>query len=128
MSVAVEQPAILPGIAELASAATTAQFPARPLQVTWPATSQSRDDLLARLSGAPFLVEKRDKQVQRVFGVKLLVNWLADQPGRTWQERWLASGADVAGAGWREVPAEWLQPTAIDLLGAATCWWGRCPS
>ena len=29
--------------------------------------------------------------------------------GRTWQERWLASGADAAGAGWRKSPARWLQ-------------------
>ena len=31
-----------------------------------------------------------------------------DQPGRTWQERWLASGADTAPATWRDVPTAWL--------------------
>jgi hypothetical protein len=109
VSVAVEQRPIVPGVAEVAPAAAAAQFPSRALQVTWPATRQSREDLFTRLNAAPFGLEKRDKQAQRALGVKLLINWLADQPGRTWQERWLASGADVAGAGWREVPAAWLR-------------------
>lgn len=54
------------------------------------------------------MLEKRDKHIQRAVGVKLAVAWLADQDGDTWQQRWLASGADAAGAGWREVPAAWL--------------------
>jgi len=31
------------------------------------------------------------------------------QPGRTWQERWLASGADGAGEQWAAGPALWLR-------------------
>ena len=31
----------------------------------------------------------------RLRGVKLALAWLDDQPGQTWQRRWLASGADA---------------------------------
>ena len=41
--------------------------------------------------------------------MNLLLGWLADQPGHTWQERWVASGADAAGAEWRELSAAWLR-------------------
>jgi hypothetical protein len=30
-------------------------------------------------------------------GLPVLLDWLGEQPGRTWQQRWLASGADAAG-------------------------------
>lgn len=39
----------------------------------------------------------------------LLLDWLAVQVGATWQDRWLASGADAAGMCWSEVPADWLR-------------------
>jgi len=41
-------------------------------------------------------------------GPGALLDWLEDQPGVTWQERWLAGGADQAGAGWRDLPRRWL--------------------
>ena len=31
-----------------------------------------------------------------------------EQPGLTWQDRWLASGADQAGDEWAQGPARWL--------------------
>ncbi len=39
----------------------------------------------------------------------LLLEWLQEQPGHNWQERWLASGADAAGERWADGPACWLQ-------------------
>jgi integrase len=60
------------------------------------------------LTSEPFVLERPAKQSKRVNGVKMLIDWLGDQSGRTWQERWLSSGADAAGAAWREVPREWL--------------------
>ena len=70
-----------------------------------------------------------------------MIDWLADQPGRTWQERWLSSGADAADAAWREVSTRWLcanghkspwrhealaeaLPVAIsaDVLRPSLCW------
>ena len=38
-------------------------------------------------------------------GLPVLLDWLGEQPGRTWQQRWLASGAEEAGAGWWQLPA-----------------------
>jgi hypothetical protein len=40
--------------------------------------------------------------------LKLMVAWLRDQAGQTWQQRWLSSGADDAMGEWRQVPVEWL--------------------
>ena len=42
-------------------------------------------------------------------GLPVLLDWLEEQPGRTWQERWLASGADGAGEQWAAGPALWLR-------------------
>ena len=44
----------------------------------------------------------RDKTRRR--GLTKLLDWLQSQPGDTWQDRWLASGADAAGFGWAELP------------------------
>lgn len=41
-------------------------------------------------------------------GPGLLFDWLEEQPGTTWQERWLASGAGERGDGWQAAPAAWL--------------------
>ena len=37
-----------------------------------------------------------------------LLDWLAAQDGGSWQQRWLASGADAAGTAWRQQPGCWL--------------------
>jgi len=37
-----------------------------------------------------------------------LLGWLDEQPGASWQERWMASGADAADSLWRQVPTRWL--------------------
>jgi hypothetical protein len=51
-------------------------------------------------------------QSSRRIGLTKLVHWLEEQPGRTWQDRWMASGADAAGnLGWRELAAAWLGDT-----------------
>ncbi|MFM1731220.1 hypothetical protein ABI214_00345 [Prescottella soli] len=42
-------------------------------------------------------------------GVAKLLRWLSSFPGDTWQDRWLASGAeDRPGTGWIELPKRWL--------------------
>ena len=85
------------------------RFPARHSPESWPATCQTRDAVWDRLTRAPFVVDNAHTQKIRLRGLTFLLDWLEDQPGRTWQERWLASGADAAGAGWRTSPARWLQ-------------------
>jgi hypothetical protein len=86
------------------------RFPPRAPGEDWPATGQRRGHVLARLFAAPF-TDGRDKlQSSRRIGLTKLVHWLEAQPGRTWQDRWVASGADAAGnLGWRELAGSWLR-------------------
>ncbi|MGW3473775.1 hypothetical protein ACWDKQ_36280 [Saccharopolyspora sp. NPDC000995] len=42
-------------------------------------------------------------------GVAKFLDWLANFPGDTWQQRWLASGQEESsGADWARLPTEWL--------------------
>jgi len=94
-----------------------ARFPPRPVPDGWPATLQPRDTAWERLTRPPFVLEDAKRQQRRVRGLALLLDWLAAQPGQTWQERWLASGADRAGAGWRQLPAAWLHDLGLHREG-----------
>jgi hypothetical protein len=85
------------------------EFPPRPCVGEWPATRECRDDLLWRLTHPPFLPATVAKRSTRALGVRVLLDWLGDQEGPTWQQRWVSSGADAAGAGWRQVPRTWLE-------------------
>jgi hypothetical protein len=59
-------------------------------------------------------------------GLTALLDWLEHKPGRTWQERWLASGAEADGRTWtdlvrHEVPSLASRPAGnvhTDLLTA----------
>ncbi len=108
MSIALDESVHSGGI-ETTVRTPVVEFAARSCARQWAATCASKDELLTRLTSAPFVTDRPAKQAKRVHGVKMLIDWLADQPGRTWQERWLSSGADAAGATWREVPKEWLR-------------------
>ncbi len=94
--------------APLALAGIRARFPARPVTSDWPATTAKREETLRRLTSAPFASDSAGTQKERVLGLASVLGWLEDQPGDSWQDRWLASGADSAGRGWRDVPAGWL--------------------
>ena len=50
-----------------------------------------------------------DRRGKRRVGLRLLLQWLAQYPGETWQERWVSSGADRAGRGWRRLADTWLE-------------------
>lgn len=78
-------------------------------EASWPATRGTRAEVLQRLTCAPFVLGNAGSQHTRVLGLKLVFDWLTDQPGSTWQDRWLASGADAAGATWRQSSTTWLQ-------------------
>ena len=68
--------------------------------------------MLARLLAPPFTAGRDSQQSSRRIGLTKLVHWLEEQPGRTWQHRWVASGADAAGnLAWRELAAAWLRDT-----------------
>ena len=64
--------------------------------------------MLARLTAPPFARDNPHSRSARRRGLRLLLGWLEDQPGTTWQQRWLASGADRAGLAWRQETARWL--------------------
>ncbi|HXT43720.1 MAG TPA: site-specific integrase [Pseudonocardiaceae bacterium] len=78
------------------------RYPPRALPSTWRATCQDRDRLLARMSELPFTDTSARRRRRR--GLVSVIDWLADQPGRTWQKRWQVSGADVLGN------AQWWRP------------------
>ena len=84
-----------PSKAQRESART--RFPPRPVATDWPATRQERGEARERLTSGIFVLPNADSQDKRIRGLSWLLDWLADQPGQTWQERWLASGADAAG-------------------------------
>jgi hypothetical protein len=88
--------------------AARARFPARPVPAAWPGTVQSRGQAQEQLTREPFVARSIHTEKIRRRGVTLLLDWLAEQPGATWQERWAASGADAAGAAWRNGPLRWL--------------------
>ena len=91
-------------------------FPPRPAADQWPAARLSRSTVLGVLTRSPFTGANPGTRNMQIRGVNLAVGWLADQPGGSWQQRWLASGAEAAGAGWKqECAAGWL-----DAHGART--------
>jgi hypothetical protein len=79
-----------------------ARFPPRPVAISWPATRASRTHVLARLLAPPFVLDNPLSQRTRRLGLLSIVSWLEAQPGLTWQERWLASGAETA-PDWRDL-------------------------
>ncbi len=93
--------------------APAVEFPPRRGEGEWASTTLSQDQIFRRLTSPPFLTS-RAKQARRAQGVRLLLDWLGDQEGETWQERWMSSGADAEGAGWRQVPREWLRQRGDD--------------
>src|SRR6185312_4238300 len=63
-----------------------------------------RAEVWERLTSGMFVLDNANSQERRVRGLAWLLDWLADQPGQTWQQRWMASGADAAGGAWRDLP------------------------
>ncbi len=85
------------------------RFPARPTAAHWPAAGHDRSTVLGLVTSASFALADSRIHSDRRRGLPLLLDWLEEQPGRTWQQRWLASGADSAGDEWAGGPARWLQ-------------------
>jgi hypothetical protein len=70
------------------------RFPPRPLSLSWPATEACRLEVLTRVLTPPFALDHAGSQQKRRLSVLAVLNWLQAQPGDTWQDRWLASGAE----------------------------------
>jgi integrase len=85
------------------------RFPARPDLTSWPATALPRAEAerqVGRVLAAS--LASPASRARNAPGPGFLLSWLQEQPGRTWQERWLASGAGESGTRWRVIPARWL--------------------
>jgi hypothetical protein len=91
------------------------QFPPRGNPSSWEATVASRGRVLARVLAAPFTVENDGYQAEVRRGVCAVLDWLAAMPGKSWQARWVASGAEQA-ADWRVLAAT---PTAAGRTDTA---------
>ncbi|MFI8503552.1 tyrosine-type recombinase/integrase [Streptomyces sp. NPDC085524] len=69
-------------------------FPPRSAEAQWPATAQSADEVLRRLTSPPFLPAANATRAGRRRGVAKLLRWLSSLPGETWQQRWKTSRAE----------------------------------
>jgi hypothetical protein len=88
--------------------AMRARFPPRPIAVTWPTVHCDRQAAIRLATGAPLVISNPAAQAKRVRGLRHLLDWLTDQTGDTWQQRWTSSGAETLGARWRQAPIAWL--------------------
>ena len=93
--------------------ASRAGFPARPDPGDWPATHLAHESVLGLISRPPFTAPNPGTRNMQVRGVNLALDWLAGFPGGTWQQRWRASGAEVAGAGWKQGCAGWMDARGV---------------
>ncbi|MFF3160158.1 hypothetical protein ACFVRE_43445, partial [Streptomyces sp. NPDC057910] len=112
MPAAVDIPAV--SVPALRRQTAQLKFPARTVAEQWPATRASRDEVQQRLSRPPFTLDNEGYQHKRQLGLPLLLDWLEDQPGRSWQERWQTSLIEEAGADWRPEIGRWLQGRGMD--------------
>ena len=90
--------------------AARTRFPPRLAQQDWPVTRQTREQVLGQLASTT--ADNAAAGQCSTGGIEALLDWLEDQEGGSWKERWLASGADAAGAGWLQLPAQWLHRRA----------------
>jgi len=67
----------------------------------WNETDWTRQQVLDHLAALEAGVTTKELR-RHLTAVGLLLNWLEAFPGASWQQRWLASAADSAGAAWTE--------------------------
>jgi hypothetical protein len=94
------------------SVALLGRFPPRPVPASWVLTSQPKPQVLGRVLASPFPTGRANLDQERRRGLIRVLDWLEAQPGDTWQDRWITSGADAAGnPAWRGLLAGWLAAT-----------------
>ncbi|MDX3248852.1 site-specific integrase [Streptomyces sp. ME18-1-4] len=89
------------------------RFPGRSVPDNWPGTERSRAEAARLLSRPPYTLENAGSELHHKHGIVMVLDWLEDQPGQTWQERWKASGIEQAGAAWRPVIKKWLHERGL---------------
>lgn len=82
------------GPANRTGAQLAAAFPPRPVVASWPGIEVGRSAVLDRVLSAPFALDNPNSQQTRRMGVLAVMNWLRTQSGDSWQQRWVASGAE----------------------------------
>lgn len=100
---------------QAAWATARATFPPRPVAADWPGTGRDRATVLDLLARPPFTSANVGSERGRLRGVRLAVAWLHEQPGATWQQRWLASGAETTGTAWKQTCVPWLDEHGIHV-------------
>jgi hypothetical protein len=94
---------------EVSRARYPARIPATNWPATnWPATNCDREQVLSRLGAGAFHTPTPNSRARRSTGLAVLLDWLTDAPGTSWQQRWLASGAETDATRWRDLVASWL--------------------
>ena len=85
----------------------------------WPASLQARRAGHGELTGAAVSGAGR-QPAQRRRGLEDLLDWLEDQDGDSWQQRWLASGAEAAGSAWLAAARRsgWQPPRRVSRRAA----------
>ncbi len=86
--------------------ASGVEYQPRTPAATWQQTEQRREAVCERLLAPPFQSANRQVRGINQRGLTALLEWLERQPGDTWQDRWLASGADTAGRDWINLPTQ----------------------
>ncbi|MFI6645189.1 hypothetical protein [Streptomyces sp. NPDC050504] len=89
------------------------RFPARSVPDNWPGTERSRAEAARLLSRPPYTLENAGSELHHKHGIVMVLDWLEDQPGQTWQEWWKASGIEQAGAAWRPMIKQWLHERGL---------------
>lgn len=87
-------------------------FAPRRVPARWAAGGLSRAEILSRADTWWSDLGAKDRAARRR-GLTLLLDWLEEHPGQTWQERWRSSGAEDARSSWAELPAAWLERRGI---------------
>ena len=100
--------------ARAAAAPGRREYPPRPAPQTWPETEQPRAELKERLSSPPFRSGSAEVRRSLNRGLTALLGWLEQQPGQTWQERWLASGAEAQPKTWTSL----VLPGAVGIVAS----------
>jgi Phage integrase family len=92
------------------------RFPARPALAAWPATAVPRQEAQRQLDRVLAARGRGAGCTYLRVGPGALLDWLEEQSGATWQERWLASGGDQARSSWRDIPRRWLHDRGHDSV------------
>lgn len=91
-------------------------FPARQPPPTWPTSQRDLPDVLDLVDAVVSAGSSTEVAQQRRRAARAVLGWLAGHPGDSWQQRWLASGAQsLTGSRWRDLPGAWLTRTRIHL-------------